>query len=314
MEVSNDGVTWQVPLCDWTITQKGRYYHYSTAMNVTCGATHSVRFRSPRGHDAPFKVFEISLTDHYCVFGEIDTSKLPSTAFNSASEFRSALSRDQVQMTERLSAILLNWKRICNLRYIVRNLVAYPFIGEVIIWNNNVNQSMSDEIFFPEGKPRDLDFSMRILNTRNNTHDFAKYTACSMAKLSYCYLQDDDWVNTYLASQYVHFTRHPQHIHSYTIPMIHLEQQRWRLYNKEAGLHAGFTWLGLGSIMPKTLAVSFLYKISQLGTPVLQVDMLFAYFSNNFPYQLFMRGHALDQTGAWSGTVDHWKILYSTLV
>jgi hypothetical protein len=36
-----------------------------------------------------------------------------------------------------------------------------------------------------------------------------------------------------------------------TIPIIYLEHRRWNIYDKKINLHAGFSWLGVGSFTSK---------------------------------------------------------------
>jgi len=44
------------------------------------------------------------------------------------------------------TAILLNWSRLENLKIIVKHLCRYSMFKEIIIWNNNVQVHLTDQV------------------------------------------------------------------------------------------------------------------------------------------------------------------------
>lgn len=128
------------------------------------------------------------------------------------------------------TAILLGWKRLDNLKLIVNYLARYPYIKEIIIWNNNQEAKLNKKEF-------ELDASygpvpeLQVYNGQENLHDFAKYMSCSLAKYQHCYFQDDDWLNTHMDALYTNFLTSPSLIHTNTLPLIHMEHRRWTFTN-----------------------------------------------------------------------------------
>lgn len=177
------------------------------------------------------------------------------------------------------------------MKTIVSDLVNRQFITEIIIWNNNPDVQLSHEDFHNIKKT-----SLRIINSPNNLHDLAKHISCSMASNTHCYFIDDDWNNKYIESIYANMVRFPQLIHSYTMPIIHYEQKRWSVFDEEIDLHAGFTWLGCGSFLPKEKSIRFLKQLSTVNlskNELLIADMYFSIWNNEFPMQLENDVHAL---------------------
>ncbi|GAB5587593.1 hypothetical protein Unana1_02493 [Umbelopsis nana] len=214
-----------------------------------------------------------------------------------------------------VTAVLLGWKRFESLKFIIQYLTRYPFIKEIIIWNNNLDSRLNIADF-------DLDIAqsmhveIRVFNSYENLHDTAKYTTCSMAQYEYCYFQDDDWLNLYLDSMYTNFLRYPDLIHSNTMPIIHLEHKRWQFTNREINIHTGFTWLGCGAFAPRWKVQNFLAQLGSagLGKDRLRLaDMYFSIWTNQYPWQLSNPLNPLDQKEGWSDAVDQWAIVYQNV-
>jgi hypothetical protein len=124
----------------------------------------------------------------------------------------------------------LGWKRLDGLKLIVNYLARYPYIKEIIIWNNNQETKLNKKDF-------EFDASygpapeLQVYNGQENLHDFAKYMSCSLAKYQHCYFQDDDWLNTHMDALYTNFLTSPSLIHTNTLPLIHMEHRRWTFTN-----------------------------------------------------------------------------------
>lgn len=103
-----------------------------------------------------------------------------------------------------ITLVLLNWKRAHNLNQIFEHLAQFKVINEYIIsfllqgiylklfdlayiWNNDNEKFVTELSLFPKGVPPGV--SVRIINSPQNLHDYAKYLSCSMATNDYCYFQ-----------------------------------------------------------------------------------------------------------------------------
>lgn len=214
------------------------------------------------------------------------------------------------------TAILLGWKRLDGLKLVVNYLARYPYIKEIIIWNNNKDMTLT---------ARDFDFDksfgplpeLNIHNGKENMHDYSKYMSCALAKYDHCYFQDDDWLNTHMDALYTNFLTSPTLIHTNTMPMIHIEHKRWSFTNDEVRMHTGFAWLGTGSFLPREKASGLMSQASSgnLAKARLRViDMYFSIWTNQYPYQLVNYLTPLDQKDGWSDATDHWSIVFRNML
>ncbi|KAF9934276.1 hypothetical protein FBU30_002694 [Linnemannia zychae] len=216
------------------------------------------------------------------------------------------------------TAILLGWKRLEGLKLIVKYLARYPYIKEIIIWNNNQGTKLSKKDFEFDAQYGPAP-ELQVYNGQENLHDFAKYMSCSLAKYQHCYFQDDDWLNTHMDALYTNFLTSPSLIHTNTLPMIHMEHRRWTFTNAEYKMHSGFAWMGTGSYLPREKAQRLLEQggNSNLAKDRLKViDMYFSIWTNQYPYQLVNYLVPLDQKDGWStdGAVDHWSVVYRNMM
>lgn len=82
-------------------------------------------------------------------------------------------------------------------------------------------------------------------------------------------------------------------------------------------MHAGFTWLGCGSFIPRIKVQRFLAQLGSagLGKDRLRLaDMYFSIWTNQYPYQLSNPLTPLEQKEGWSDGVDQWTIVYQNIV
>lgn len=327
VDTSMDGETWSNQTCEWEKSSKDSSFRYSLKSNCDC-KFRFVRFRALQAYSTPMQVFDVHTKDRFskwdepevinndtkpCGINKIVPVSLPDPS-REAPFYLREIGNGELPVT----LVLLHWRveRVPNFKIIFSHLSQYKFINEYIIWNNNLEVQVTPAGLFPNGVPDHV--NLRIVNSPQNLHDFAKYMACSMATNRYCYFQDDDWLNVYLASQYTQFLRFPDIFHSITIPIINLEHRRWNIYNKEVDLHAGFSWLGVGSFIPRAKAKKFLEQLSQVNIKqheILQADIFFSYLTNDYPWEISAIAHPLNQTGGWSvdKKIDQWAIVYSRL-
>ncbi|CAG8673531.1 11745_t:CDS:2, partial [Racocetra persica] len=212
-----------------------------------------------------------------------------------------------------VTAIVLGWKRTESLKVVVNYISKYPYIKEILIWNNNNGTRLNVEDF----KLDNMNVVLNVFNSDENLHDLSKYMTCSMAEYDYCYFQDDDWLNLYMDSIYTNFLRNPSLIHTNTMPLIHLEHRRWMFSNADKNLHTSFTWLGCGSFIPRAKVQRFMGQLGYISLPkdhLKVADMYFSLWSNQYPYQLSNPLTQLDQDNGWSSGIDHWSVVYSNIL
>ncbi|KAM0752996.1 hypothetical protein T439DRAFT_187316 [Meredithblackwellia eburnea MCA 4105] len=267
----------------------------------------------------------------------LDIIESRESAFTPAIFQERALASDSTRVVG-VTAVLLHWKRRKGLQLVIQHISRYPFIREIIIWNNRPGVHLSAKDFnllSPPGSalgpPR-----LRIVNSPSNVHDAGKHLACSMASYKHCYFNDDDWLNIYMDSLYVKYLEccaggggagrggSGGRIASNTMPIIHLEHRRWRFENPDIDLHTGFTWLGTGSFAPRHLSARFLNQ--QSAAPellkreqTLVSDMFFALWANSYPEQMPNDLVPIDVEGGevgWSrgADVDQWSVVYGNIL
>ncbi|GAA6047356.1 hypothetical protein NBRC10513_003940 [Rhodotorula toruloides] len=235
-----------------------------------------------------------------------------------------------------VTAVVLHWKRRKGLELVLRHVARYPFIREIIVWNNRPGVDLTKEDFtiLPPPDSTLPPASLRIVNSPSNVHDAGKHLACSMATYSHCYFNDDDWLNVYMDTTYTKYLEccagqgvtggsEGGRISSNTLPIIHLEHRRWRFSNPDIDLHTGFTWLGTGSFAPRSLSTRFLTQQSVSPIPLsrsqsLTADMFFSLWANTYPEQMPNELVGVDVEGGevgWSRGegVDQWAVVYSNI-
>jgi len=68
--------------------------------------------------------------------------------------FRDAALRSEASPAVGVTAVVLHWKRRKGLELVVRHITRYPFIREVIVWNNRPGVDLSSEVRpFPPRRP-----------------------------------------------------------------------------------------------------------------------------------------------------------------
>ncbi|KAF9946415.1 hypothetical protein BGZ72_000343 [Mortierella alpina] len=239
----------------------------------------------------------------------------PSAAPNSAAEPAVAASK-YIPIT----AVILSWKRKEGAKAVVAHLRKYPFIQEILIWNNNPEIELLATDFADRGHRHNSanitaehSPSVTVFNSVANLHDFSKYTTCTLAKYDHCYLQDDDWINLAMDSMYALVVDQPDSLVTSTIPAMHAQQRSWMFQNAQIGLHTGFSWLGAGSFMPKSAVFKFLLQLggSNLWKERVQLsDLFFSIWRNQYPVVLSHALAPLDQSSSWSGRIDQWSVVY----
>eukprot|EP00742_Colponemidia_sp_Colp-10_P005553 GILJ01005936.1.p1 GENE.GILJ01005936.1~~GILJ01005936.1.p1 ORF type:complete len:552 (-),score=24.00 GILJ01005936.1:90-1745(-) len=222
-----------------------------------------------------------------------------------------------------VTAVMLSWKRIKNLQNQASLLLAKPYIRELIIWNNN-----GDVTLHPKEISVNHEARVKIINSPSNIFCLGRFYACRDSNYEICYFQDDDWFNPYMDSMLHSYLARPNLVHSLTMDIIYWEQRRWAAYNRAVHMYGGFTWLGVGSYVSKSLVERFLKQIvssSMVGDDLLVSDMFFSLWTNTFPVQLEAALVPFRQSEGWSNkpkqclgrpdesSCDQWTIVTETI-
>ncbi|KAH7049947.1 hypothetical protein BKA57DRAFT_529253 [Linnemannia elongata] len=243
----------------------------------------------------------------------LSSSSSGSSALLSSSSGAGGINTGPASKYVPITAVILSWKRKEGVKAVVAHLRKYPFIQEILIWNNNPDVVLSTTHDFPSNTTTQTWPSISVFNSVANLHDFSKYTTCTLAKYDHCYIQDDDWINLSLDSMYSLMVDHPSSLITSTIPAMAAQQRSWTFQNPQLGLHTGFSWLGAGSFMPKKAVFKFLMQLggSNLWKERVQLgDLFFALWRNQYPVVLSHALAPLDQSSSWSGRIDQWSVVY----
>ena len=156
------------------------------------------------------------------------------------------LREKQLEYEYDLTYTIIHWNRLNGVRKTVQFALRTRLFKEILVWNNNPHVKLSIS---------DLDTSnrstktIRIINSKTNLKDEAKYRACAEAKTRACFYVDDDWnVSHYTKSLIASFQSDPNVLHSVTEPYTYYTNLIWSYFDTNIDLHAGFSWIGCGSI------------------------------------------------------------------
>ncbi|CAF3548663.1 unnamed protein product [Rotaria sp. Silwood1] len=221
--------------------------------------------------------------------------------------FQSKQHEIELEQKYDLTAIIIHWERSTSVVRAVNYLLDSNFFKEIIIWNNNPNINLNKTILKTNNHALD---SIRIINSKENIKDQAKYRACTEAKTIACFYADDDWdTSFYLKSLIADFRSDPYVLHSVTDPYTFYTNLIWTYFDNKIDLHTGFSWIGCGSI--------FLREYAQRHLQYLQIylknnqkliylsDIFFSIWLNDIPSQLNMNIHNLPGSnvgGSFSST------------
>ncbi|CAF1016228.1 unnamed protein product [Adineta steineri] len=202
----------------------------------------------------------------------------------------------------KLSAIVLHWKRSASVARAVNNLVNSNLFKEIIIWNNNPKITLKKTQF---QKNTNFLVDIRIINSKENLKDEAKYRACANAHSIACFYVDDDWdASFYLKSLIADFRADPYVLHSVTDPGTFYTNLMWTYFDKNINLHTGFSWIGCGSIFLREYAqrhIQYLHTYLKNNRNLIHLsDVFFSIWLNDIPSQfnMYIRNLPQSRTGS----------------
>jgi hypothetical protein len=145
-----------------------------------------------------------------------------------------------------LTAILLHWERLQGVQITLKHFLDTHLFKEIIIWNNNPQINLTVDQLLPN---ETLTKNIRIINSKENLKDEAKYRACAEANTSACFYADDDWnTSHYIKSLIASFRSDPNLLHSVTEPYTFYTNLVWSYFDTTIDLHTGFSCIGCGSV------------------------------------------------------------------
>lgn len=119
----------------------------------------------------------------------------------------------------RVSACLVSWKRPQNIGPIVRHLRTFPFIDDIVIWNNDPHAQISVE-----------DRDVRVIMSPCNVMTYGRYLATFHARRDIIYTQDDDCLVPDIDKLFALFHCDPTRI-VHGLRMDHLQHYRDNHYD-----------------------------------------------------------------------------------
>lgn len=151
-----------------------------------------------------------------------------------------------------LSAIVLHWQRLDGAKATIEYFLGTRLFQEIVVWNNNPQLTLNISQLLAN---TDMSIPIRIINSKDNLKDEAKYRACAAATARACFYIDDDWdASHYTRSLVSSFRSDPQLLHAVTDPYTYYTNLIWSYVDETIDLHAGFSWIGCGSIFLRTHA------------------------------------------------------------
>ena len=145
-----------------------------------------------------------------------------------------------------LTAIILHWKRLPGVQKLIEYYINTKLFKEIIVWNNNPEIDLTLNQLLTDNSSSNL---IRIINSKKNLRDEAKYLACAQAQTLACFYVDDDWnISHYTKSLIASFRSDPNLLHSATNVPTYYNNMLWTFMDSQIDLHTGFSWIGSGSI------------------------------------------------------------------
>ncbi|KAI9016473.1 hypothetical protein CLU79DRAFT_312832 [Phycomyces nitens] len=181
-----------------------------------------------------------------------------------------------------------------GIQQIVSHLSKYPFIKEILIFNQVESRPLAVEDF---GGELSENISIEIYSSSDDIQTMGRFTTCSMASHETCYTQDDVWLNVYLDSLYTLSLKSPDLVYANARPTEYIDTLGWRFRNTES-LHTGYADLRYGAFIPRHKAQAFLTQLAEQGittAKLRQADMYFSLWTNQYPWVLSNSLVPLDQ-------------------
>ena len=182
--------------------------------------------------------------------------------------------------------IVSNKERWPNLDPTIKSLITFPWIREIIVWNNNQeenNMKLNDIIKWTNVS----DFPIRIINSVENVGTLGRYLACKQASFDNCLVMDDDWFPVGLSSLRASYVlSEGQGIHVITDAMTSFMDRSYRFFTSDnTKTRFGFAWVGVAACFSRFVAVTFLSLWGEIS--ILAPDLIKLRGSEDFCFTIF---------------------------
>lgn len=201
-------------------------------------------------------------------------------------------------MLPTISACLVTWRRPDNLRRIVERLVREDFIGEVLVWRND----LAVALHLPWPKVRSIDSPTNVI-----CH--GRYLCAEQAAYPLVYVQDDDVLVHDIASLVRQFQADPTRIH-FNLSDWHYARRDRHIYGDSHSALIGWgavfakEWLSVLQLLPDSVRSSPLYQR--------EADQYFTMLQrrHHAPHQgalTQLDGHSTTGVALWCAP-EHWQM------
>jgi hypothetical protein len=180
------------------------------------------------------------------VNGKYNSDDFINLGFNHLEFEQAKLRETELEHEYDLTAVLLHWKRLEGVQKTLKYFLDTRLFQQIIIWNNNPQINLSVHHLINNN---DSSKFVRIINSKVNLKDEAKYLACSEATTRACFYVDDDWdTSHYIRSLIASFRSDPNVLHLVTNSYTFYTNLIWSYFDATIDLHTGFSWIGCGSV------------------------------------------------------------------
>ncbi|WAQ93198.1 hypothetical protein PtA15_18A256 [Puccinia triticina] len=199
--------------------------------------------------------------------------------------------------------------RAGGLELLLQFLVKYPFVKEIIIWNDDVTSSglnlngedlLSTLKSTDDGAPLPI---LRVINSPGRMGEMSRHMACSLAKFDTCYHTDENLLNLNLDTLYTKYLESDGEseatIVDHASPEEYVAESAYNLWQPDYSLNAGIvSQLSRGSLAAKRLSTRYFQQLTTALRspeesdiwlsipPSVSSDIQFSIWSNRRPLKL----------------------------
>lgn len=227
--------------------------------------------------------------------------------------------------------VLLHCGQTAALRSIVNDSLTLSFVREIVVWNNDPDAPLrADEVFGDDavqfqadaapdvavaegaavtgtltlaaavGVPAaavGMQWRAVLVNARWSLGEEARFRACALAHAPVCFMQDARWASIrYAEALFAAFVREPRLLHVAADVRTAYASALWTFGQEGTGLHAGWAWLGLGTVARRGAVAAFVAAAQERVASEAALQLLDSYFAL---WQNQVRAPAVPATHSW---------------
>lgn len=219
-------------------------------------------------------------------------------------------------------------ERIACLEVMLRFLVKYPFVQEIIIWNDDAMGSgfnLNGEDLLSKLNHTNHEFPLpvlRVINSPGGMGEMSGHMACSLAKFDTCYHTDEKVLNLNLDTLYTKYLESDGEsgasIVDHASPEEYVAESAYNVWQPDHSLNAGLvSRLSRGSLAAKRLSARYFQQLTtaiqfserghlRLSTPPSVLgDIQFSIWLNRRPLSLITPVQPALMTGSVARKISH---------